>query len=163
RVKVAVKLLRVRRSELDAADLADLRERVATAARIHHPHLARLQGLGSDQGSPYLVRDYAPGVSLPDCLPPPAKAPDIPPPIALISKVASGLAALHEAGLIHGSIRPGNILIDSASEPHLTDPDPLHHLAPRMNSASVSGKCMLVGPGAGLAYRAPEQRSHRGE
>jgi serine/threonine protein kinase len=162
--KVAVKLLSVRRSELDAADVAELRQRVAAVARLHHPYLARLLGVGNDLGSPYLVRDYVRGVSLADWLRGRGKARDIRRAIMLISKVASGLGVLHEAGLVHGSVRPGNILLDTACEPHLTDPDLLHHLAPRTKRAPArSGTYVLVGPGAGAAYRAPEQRSPHGE
>jgi serine/threonine protein kinase len=162
--KVAVKLLAVRRSELDAADVAELRQRVATVAKLRHPNLTRLLGVGNDLGSPYLVREYVRGASLADWLRRRGKARDIRRAITLISKVAGALGALHEAGLVHGSVRPGNILLDAACEPHLTDPDLLHHLAPQVNRARAgSGTYVTVGPAAGFAYRAPEQRSRRGE
>jgi serine/threonine-protein kinase len=157
RVKVAVKLLHVRRSELDAADVADLQQGVASVARLRHPHLARLHGLGDDGASPYLVRDYVRGFSLADWLRRRGKARDIRRAIGLIAKVAAGLTAMHDAGLTHGSVRPANILLDADCEPHLTDPDLLHHLALRPEPRVPRG-----GIPAGPAYRAPEQRSQRG-
>src|SRR5262245_18150298 len=87
RVKVAVKLLHLRRSELDAADFADLLQGVTAVDRLRHPHLARLHGLGDYGASPYFVRDYIRGVSLADWLRRRGKARDIRRAIGLVARV----------------------------------------------------------------------------
>jgi serine/threonine protein kinase len=41
--------------------------------------------------------------------------------IALIQRVALGLAAAHDAGVVHGDIKPSNVLLSFAGEPMLMD------------------------------------------
>ena len=39
----------------------------------------------------------------------------------LIAKVARTVHYAHEQGILHRDIKPGNILLDTKGEPHLTD------------------------------------------
>jgi serine/threonine protein kinase len=158
RAKVAVKLLRVKNTELDAADLGELRRSAAANARIRHPHVARLHGMGSDGRSPYLVREYVSGVSLADWLRRRGKARDIRRAAGLVCKVANGLAVMHEAGLAHGSVRPGNILLDANCDPHLTDPDLLRRSSLKVcDRRADSGEYVMIGTGTGLIDRAAQR------
>ena len=39
----------------------------------------------------------------------------------LIAKLARAVHYAHECGILHRDIKPGNILLDTKGEPHLTD------------------------------------------
>ena len=70
-------------------------------------------------------------------------------------KIAEALHAAHEAGVIHRDLKPGNVMMDMAGEPHLTD----FGLAKR-----EAGEITMTVDGQVLgtpAYMSPEQA--RGE
>ena len=71
--------------------------------------------------------------------------------VELIAKVARTVHYAHEHGILHRDIKPGNILLDANSEPHLTD----FGLARLVESESTVTRTMEV---LGTpSYMAPEQ------
>src|SRR5947199_9746296 len=69
----------------------------------------------------------------------------------LIAKVARTVHYAHEHGILHGDIKPGNILLDRKGEPHLTD----FGLARLVESeSSVTQTLDVLGT---PSYMAPEQ------
>lgn len=78
-----------------------LREAEAMA-RVSHPAVLRVYDQGATPEGPYLVCELLEGASM-DGLPPGED------PRAPMLDVARGLAALHEAGLIHRDVKPENL------------------------------------------------------
>jgi eukaryotic-like serine/threonine-protein kinase len=75
------------------------------AATVHHPNLVSVFDVGEDEVGPYLVMEFVDGPSLAEATVPPAD-------VATIgTQLASALAALHDAGIVHGDVKPGNILV----------------------------------------------------
>lgn len=66
--------------------------------------------------------------------------------IAVVRKVADALAFLHELELVHGDLKPSNILVDSRGQPRLID----------LGLARVVGEPPLPGFHGTLGYAAPE-------
>ncbi len=121
-----------------------------SAARLSHPHVVGVldQGVGEVEGRPiaYLVMEFVSGRTLRDVLRErgrltPREA------LGLLDAVVEGLAAAHEAGLIHRDVKPENVLISDTDRVKIAD----FGLA-RAVSAST-GTATLVGT---VAYLSPE-------
>jgi eukaryotic-like serine/threonine-protein kinase len=87
---------------------------------MDHPAIQRGLGSGVFQRIPYLVAEYIDGRSLRDILDAEAPFP-LPRAIALIRKVADGIAYCHERNIIHRDLKPENILITSDGQPVIID------------------------------------------
>ena len=89
------------------------------AAALQHPSICPLHEVGVLDGVPYLVMAYIDGCSLAERMrvgrPPAAEA------AALVHAVALALADAHDSGVVHGDVKPSNILLNRRGEPILTD------------------------------------------
>ncbi len=121
-----------------------------SAARLSHPHVVGVldQGVDDVGGATvaYLVMEFVQGRTLRDELRAhgrltPRRA------LALLDAVVEGLAAAHEAGLIHRDVKPENVLLSDTGQVKIAD----FGLA-RAASAST-GTATLVGT---VAYLSPE-------
>jgi serine/threonine protein kinase len=113
--------------KLFPAELArgEARERFVQEARvvgqISHPSVIALHDMGIDEPTqtPYLVMEYIKGQSLENLLEkgsiPHTKA------CAWVAEVATALAVAHRKGVIHGDVKPANILIAEDDRLKLTD------------------------------------------
>jgi serine/threonine-protein kinase len=102
-------------------DLLPSFERSATlAARLDHPAIARVYDVDEEAGIPYLVLEYVPGVDLGRVL-----SADISwslrRKLLIAREVAFALAHAHERGVIHGDLKPGNILVTPAGRAKVID------------------------------------------
>ena len=90
-----------------------------SAAQIKHPGVVSVHEVGREDDSLYIVSDFIAGCNLKDWLSSrrltPKEAAE------LCAKIADALHAAHEAGVVHRDLKPGNVMMDMAGEPHLTD------------------------------------------
>jgi tRNA A-37 threonylcarbamoyl transferase component Bud32 len=121
--EVAVK--RVRLDGLPHADATLARERTMREARIaaalHHPHIVSIFDVVLEDAEPWLILEYLPSRSLGSIL---AERGTLPPTdvAAIGAQVAAGLAAAHQAGVVHRDVKPDNILVAHRSTPGSTGP-----------------------------------------
>jgi TolB-like protein/predicted Zn-dependent protease/predicted Ser/Thr protein kinase len=89
------------------------------AASLNHPSIVPIYEVGERDGACYFSMGLVDGGQLD------AVTKGEPMPIRhaaeLIAKLARTVHYAHEHGILHRDIKPGNILLDTKSEPHLTD------------------------------------------
>lgn len=90
------------------------------AAEVHHPNLIPIFEAGEADGRNYLVVRYAEGGSLDDRIHD-SGALDVDETITLAQQLASGLDALHAAGLVHRDVKASNVVFDGSGTGMLTD------------------------------------------
>jgi serine/threonine protein kinase len=113
--------LKVLRAELSADDTFRRRfvHEARAAGEVRHKHLVPITDAGEADGRPYLAVAFVRGRTLEQRL---ANGPlPISDMVRVVAHVASGLDALHNAGIVHRDIKPSNVIIDESGSANLTD------------------------------------------
>ena len=112
---VAVKTLR----GVSVSRLMGLKPEAWAMATVTHPAVAEIHGIESWRGRPFLVVEFLPRGTLADRLrrgPVPAQQA-----VSVAALLADALAALHEAGYLHGDVKPSNVGFTWRGSPKLLD------------------------------------------
>ena len=138
-------------------------EREARAiSQVNHPHICTLHDVGESPGpvsASYLVMEYVAGETLAQRLQRgPLPAPQA---LAYATQIADALDKAHRAGVIHGDLKPGNVMLTRAGTKLLDfglarrRPDqPAAALADVATGPTQVGGTAVLGT---LQYLAPEQ------
>jgi tRNA A-37 threonylcarbamoyl transferase component Bud32 len=78
------------------------------AARLDHPNIARIYDLGVADDHVYLAMEYFPGGDLRSRMRSPLPWRDA---LVYLRQLAAALGALHEIGVLHRDVKPGNVLL----------------------------------------------------
>jgi Nif-specific regulatory protein len=85
-----------------------LKTEFSRLSRIAHPNVVGVHEFGmAADGSPYFTMDFIDGLPLGDSV----SAGDLSDVLPLLEGAAAGLEAIHSAQLIHGDVKPANILV----------------------------------------------------
>ena len=127
---------------------------VRALANVRHPSVIPVYEVGEADGRPYFSMEYAPNGTLAGKL----KAGPLPPAEAagVVAKLAAGVAAAHERGVLHRDIKPGNVLLAADGTPRLADFG-LAKWADRDDGLTRAGAVMGT-----PSYMAPEQAAGSG-
>ena len=106
---VALKVLRPELS-LDPRWVARMAGEVQMARAIEHPNVCRVMSFGQIEGFCFLTMELATGGSLAGELRAPAREKTWQERAADVSAIVEGLAAVHDAGIVHRDLTPQNIL-----------------------------------------------------
>ena len=152
----AIKLLRGDLAD-DTVGQARFAGEVATLKRLKHPHVVRLQEAGREGHLAWLAMDWVQGRSLAGELSAAKKDSQL---LSLdeirnwLQQICAGLAYLHEQGLIHRDLKPGNILVAEDGVVRITDLG----IARPVGDPAVTTMMTRTGAVLGTSgYMAPEQ------
>lgn len=100
--------------------LARFRRETEAAASLDHPNILPIYEVAeSEEGVPYFSMKYASGGNLREAAP--ALRHDLREIVGLMAKVARAVHYAHRQGILHRDLKPANILLDSRSEPLVSD------------------------------------------
>ncbi|MFN0103091.1 MAG: protein kinase domain-containing protein [Bryobacteraceae bacterium] len=115
---VALKL--IRHSAVTPGALRRFRMERQILARLHHPGITRLLDGGiTDDGLPYLVTEYVEGTPLDKSEG--ARAMDLRRRLEAFLSICDAVSYAHRQLVVHGDLKPGNILMDDAGGIKLLD------------------------------------------
>ena len=139
----------IRGGQASGVALERFRFEAEAAANLDHPNIVPVYGVGVANEQPFIAMKYVEGGSLVERLPSLQVEPRRI--AALMAKLARAVHYAHQRGILHRDLKPGNILIDAADEPHITD----FGLAMRLENYSDEqiSRNIIGTP----AYMAPEQ------
>jgi serine/threonine-protein kinase len=135
----------------DGAALALFHREVRVARQISHRNVCRVYDIGEYEGLHFLSMEYIRGEELSSVLKrfgrlPADKATEI------ARQICAGLAAAHDADVLHRDLKPGNVMIDENGDVRITD-------------FGLAGLMEEFGAGAALEgtpeYMSPEQLAGR--
>ena len=161
--KVAIKLIHAGREDEEARTRL-LREAQAMA-RLAHPNVVAVHDVGVFAGQVFVAMEFVRGTTLGAWLQAGARGwSEV---LAVFVSAGRGLAAAHEAGLVHRDFKPDNVLISDQGRVQVTDfglarsevaPAPVQALPAGAGSGVLTGPLTQVGALVGTpAYMAAEQ------
>lgn len=121
-----------------------------TLTTVRHPHLLANHEYAYDAGHAFIVRPYVAGRTLRSLLVAPLSAAEA---IRYLRPVAEALDFVHSRGLVHGDVKPGNILLPYDGPTMLVDLG-VAQLFPRGNSLLMAATGRYYGT---PEYLSPEQ------
>ena len=128
--------------QLHAAQMVHFRPDAAAIAGLRHPNICSILDVGPD----YLVMEYVEGPTLRGPMAA-GKA------TSVAIELASAIEAAHAVGIVHGDLRPGNVIVAHGSAKLLD-----FGVARSREQRPFDGVAAKVGPPSiGVAYLSPEQ------
>ena len=155
--RVALKVMRAGGTQPPGFFLTEAR----TAAGLNHPNVCIVYAVDTGEVAPMIVMEYVDGQPLSAVLEkgslPPARA------VGIGRQIALGMAAAHEQGIVHGDLKPANILVTPMNTVKITDFGLARRIRPPLSpNETADWRPQERGGISGTpSYMAPEQA--RGE
>jgi serine/threonine-protein kinase len=107
---VALKCLRQELGS-DAATAALLKEEIKLARMITHVNVVRVYDVGEAEGRRFFTMEYVRGQTLRELIDRSGGGLPVTPALQIAKQVCRGLAAVHKAGIVHGDLKPQNVMV----------------------------------------------------
>lgn len=135
-----------------------LRREARTASALNHPNICTIYEVGEDGGEVFIAMEYVEGRPLSELI----RSNGLPVETVLRygRQLASALEHAHDRGIIHGDLKPLNIIVNPQGDAKILD----FGLARRRNPSEFDKHTLeplsaddILGAGGTLPYMAPEQ------
>lgn len=159
---VAVKVY-PRRGRSDAPNRLRFLDEAITMSRLRHPQIVPVDDVSEDAGYPYYVMRLARGGSLDGLIAglrrpnrrPPITVAGVTPPVggredwrrfaAIGVQIARAIAFSHASGVLHGDVKPANVLLDEVGDVMVSDFGPAVRPDPD-RQRRLTGTCRYMAP-----------------
>jgi len=150
---VAIKRMAPQR-QFDERDRQRFLKEAQRASALNHPNIAAIYDVLEDRGEILLVMEYVEGVTLRQRLKEPISIEDF---LDVAIQCAEGLGAAHEQRIVHGDIKPENIMLTPLKRVKILDFGVAKRIVPSdTNEATASFTSMTASLSGTPAYMAPE-------
>ena len=99
-----------------AATMARFENQVRTSSRLNHPGIVSIYEYGEDGALAFLVLEHVEGCALKERLRVPISDAG-----SIIMQLLAALDYAHEQGVVHGNLKPSNLLLTSKGQVRITD------------------------------------------
>lgn len=119
RRRVAVKVILKEKAAEDPAFIENFQKEAQAAGRLKSPNTVAVYAFGDEAGQPYLVMELVEADSLDRMM---KAGPVMPAAVLNVGiQIARGLKAAADVGMVHGDVKPENILLDEDRQAKLAD------------------------------------------
>ncbi|MFZ6638509.1 protein kinase domain-containing protein [Undibacterium sp. TC4M20W] len=150
---VAIKQLKATEGVGSAIQTSSLLKEARLAASLKHPAFVKIFAIEDEDNSHSIVMELVPGLTLKQLL---QQNPQQPLPeqqaINIISQVAEAMQEAHASGLIHGDLKPSNLMVEPDGKVRILD----FGLASKTDAQATTSMSQLDPQGT-IAYMAPER------
>lgn len=150
---VAIKQLKATEGAGSAIQTSSLLKEARLAASLKHPAFVKIFAIEDEDNSHSIVMELVPGLTLKQLL---QQHPEQPLPeqqaINIISQVAEAMQEAHASGLIHGDLKPSNLMVEPDGKVRILD----FGLASKTDAQATTSMSQLDPQGT-IAYMAPER------
>ncbi len=116
---VAIKVMKAALGE-DAKLVQSFIREAQAAAALNHPNIVQIYSCGQEKGQPYIVMELVTGGKMSQLFTREKPMAEVKL-LKIALDVAAGLSAANAVGLVHGDIKPENILMDHAGTAKIVD------------------------------------------
>jgi serine/threonine protein kinase/tetratricopeptide (TPR) repeat protein len=141
---VAIKVMKAALGE-DAKLIQSFIREAQSAAALNHRNIVQIYSCGQEQGQPYIVMELVTGGKM-NQLFSTSKPMDEVALLKVSLDVAEGLKAAHEVGLVHGDIKPENVLIDQNGTGKIVDFGLAQFVNAQKNRGEIWGTPYYISP-----------------
>lgn len=140
--------LKILRTQLSDAEVEQFCHKAAMLTHLLHPYIVRVQEYGVLNATPFLALDYIPNGSLRQHHPRGISV-ELSDVVHYVTQVAAALQYAHDHQIVHGDVKPENMLVNRDNEVMLSD----------FSLAFLTHSMQADMSALGIAYTAPERLS----